>query len=438
MHTEGGTASSISILFDEFERFTINLFDVFGVLFKQYIGPVETINIWNHYVWTYDAGAGPAAALQVYRDGVNITNTTVIKFVDIAGSGRSNEFFTYRFGALSTQRWAGKIYSPATWDVTLTGAEVTELLAADSVSSYLGDFGDYVSSQNLVNYWDFRVISNRTDDRVGDRNLTLSTVTPGDTDVPPSFEQMVSVDMDGGVLGHRFRNNTQVTHGMGNAWTIMKRFKTENGPTNQLYLFLDMRGAVSTPFSGILIRIQRTGGARILEVFVWDENGTSRKWYQADGFFGEPVENPKWNQLFVTWDGTNLKIWNAEVGNSVVEHTSITKLQDDAITMVNNSTRDLTLPGLPQAHYHELAMWARDLSEAEMNEIIQGGGNEYRLKANNGVYLAANDLVHWWRWGLDSGDIGADYADAGFDFDMMLDATGINSGDIVDPSWPSE
>ena len=82
-------------------------------------------------------------------------------------------------------------------------------------------------------------------------------------------------------------------------------------------------------------------------------------------------------------------------------------------------------------------MWSRDLAEAEMNQIIQSGGNEYNLKSNNGIYLAKNELVHWWRFGQDSTDIGKDFALAGFDVDLMQDAVGINANDIV-TSNPSE
>ena len=113
-------------------------------------------------------------------------------------------------------------------------------------------------------------------------------------------------------------------------------------------------------------------------------------WYTVEDFF---VTN-KWYQLFITWDGTDLKIWNAAVGGSVAEETTV-KNEDSAITMVDNALRDLAMPGLPQAYYHEQAMWSRDLSEAEMNEIIQGGANEYKLTTNNGIYIAKADLVHW-------------------------------------------
>ena len=113
------------------------------------------------------------------------------------------------------------------------------------------------------------------------------------------------------------------------------------------------------------------------------------------------------------------------------------KTDDPTITMINNNTRDLVCLGLPQAHYHEWAMWKRDLSEAEMNQIIQGGAREYRLKSNNGIYLGRNDLVHWWRFGLDASQIGKDYASAGASMDLGQDAVGIDSGDIV-MSSPSE
>ena len=82
-------------------------------------------------------------------------------------------------------------------------------------------------------------------------------------------------------------------------------------------------------------------------------------------------------------------------------------------------------------------MWKRDLSEAEMNQIIQGGDREYRLKSNSDIYLGRNDLVHWWRFGLDANKIGKDYASAGVSMDLLQDAVGIDSGDIVTSS-PSD
>ena len=54
--------NTVSLLINEFEQLSFSLRDTSGTNFKQYITPAESLNIWNHYVFTWNG-----TTLLVYR-----------------------------------------------------------------------------------------------------------------------------------------------------------------------------------------------------------------------------------------------------------------------------------------------------------------------------------------------------------------------------------
>jgi hypothetical protein len=53
------------------------------------------------------------------------------------------------------------------------------------------------------------------------------------------------------------------------------------------------------------------------------------------------------------------------------------------------------------------------------------------LALNSGNYVSKANLVHWWRLGHDSGDIGKDYGTGSPFIDVMTNAANISAADIV-------
>lgn len=149
-----------------------------------------------------------------------------------------------------------------------------------------------------------------------------------------------------------------------------------------------------------------------------------------------PINN--WGTIVVTWDGSNLKLY---VNGSFKTPTIIS--QDDAGTLIINdgfilvSASIFTHPSSGPTwigRIHSGAAWNKVLTSSEVTEIYNSAApGEFDLRENSGNYVSSENLLHWWRLGLDPNRIGKDYG-RGHPIDIMHDATNISASDIVTDS----
>jgi hypothetical protein len=300
--------------------------------------------------------------------------------------------------------------------------------------SYLNlEPGDVVNVQpaTLNDTVEARITEIRTDERL------FSQITAKEIDrdaAPPYVGQAVSVYTPTGTPSEYWLNTYQVNHGIGNQFTFFGRFKYTEDPGSSYFSILSMLGGVDNN-SSISIQNKQFAGDEHLRVILNDQGGATagaKLWVWEDFF----LDFNRWYQMFVTWDGTDIRVYHAEVGSSLSEIAVDTKTDDDPISRIDSPLSTL-ISGLKGCHQHEMAMWNTVLSEAAMNSLIVGGANEYGLKGNRGAHTYASNLRHWWRLGLSSSRTGKDYANAGFNVDVGVHSKGIDSSDII-TSYPGE
>jgi hypothetical protein len=179
--TTAGLGNLVQVLTNENNQMSFVMRNNAGTNFKQYIGPTNlggNLNTWKHYVFTWDG-----TDLLFYEQNVDITNTTVTKFIDLTDN-RVEAPGYWLMGATGSQELPAKIYQPAIWNSVLTPDEISELYF-DPEHDYRVNQVDYVSSANLVHYWPFANDLYRGKDEVGDHHLTVNNVLPWNTsDLP--------------------------------------------------------------------------------------------------------------------------------------------------------------------------------------------------------------------------------------------------------------
>jgi hypothetical protein len=90
--------------------------------------------------------------------------------------------------------------------------------------------------------------------------------------------------------------------------------------------------------------------------------------------------------------------------------------------------------GLAKFRFYNCAMWDVEITAAEAAVLYNGGvPMDYSVDAPSLGYERSGSLIHWFRFGHDSGDIGKNY---GLDplatgLDMMAAASNIDGTDIV-------
>ena len=177
-----GNANIINVLINLNNQVSFALENNSGTIFKQYIGPTNlggNLNTWKHYVFTWNG-----TTLLFYEQAVDITGTTVTKFIDDSGS-RVESAGYWLMGASGSQELRAKLYQPAVWSSVLSSSEITEL-KNDPEHDYRTDQGNYSSSANLVHYWPFaNDLFRGKDEGSGSHDLVINTVLPWDTsDLP--------------------------------------------------------------------------------------------------------------------------------------------------------------------------------------------------------------------------------------------------------------
>ncbi|KKL81111.1 hypothetical protein LCGC14_1998030, partial [marine sediment metagenome] len=253
--------------------------------------------------------------------------------------------------------------------------------------------------------------------------------------LPTGVVQQVSIDLDG--TSESIANTTLSDLGIANDWTIGLWIKPGAG-----MLAVDLvQGTIIhfTPSSGAINRIKldlifETPGRIRWELE--DSGGTSFKDLRWDDALTEDV----WTFLSCTWDGTNFIAYKdgVDMGTADIVNTN------DAGTMTSTNRRvglgvnaNDTAPfeTAVESIYHSAMIWNTALSPAAMSTVYNAGGaSTFDPNENAGSYVSADNLRHWWPLGLDSSDIGKDYATFS-PIDVLANAVNVTAADIV-PDFP--
>lgn len=159
---------------------------------------------------------------------------------------------------------------------------------------------------------------------------------------------------------------------------------------------------------------------------------------------GSMIKNFKWNKDIVvgtnisymlTWDGTDMKMFL----DGVDQGTPDTLTSNNSGTM-EDSAREIAFGNLGTsdfgdlgANFHSVSMWNVTLTPAEITALDNSGTPEnHDNRFSIGAYTRTSNLMHYWRLGFDSYDLGRDYGNAPLLVNVDEDSTGISGADIVD------
>lgn len=183
---------------------------------------------------------------------------------------------------------------------------------------------------------------------------------------------------------------------IGNTFTLMAWVNTDAaGPGTVRHIF-----GLGDPSAGDQHHINlthRAGTADDYGISITDTDGVvTEKVYT----FGS-VTNLAWTQLVVTWNGTDLLVYQDGSAETPVQAI------DEAVTLINVPRRANIGSsgedggegggGYYDGRIHQIALWTSVLTPAEISSIYNSGnGDGVNLKSATGSYNSQADLEHWY------------------------------------------
>jgi hypothetical protein len=238
----------------------------------------------------------------------------------------------------------------------------------------------------------------------------------------PGSTQSISLDgLTEGLL--TAQNNTKI--GPNDSWTLSLWHNPDIVSINDYLICI--HGDTSTNENRIIVYSR---SATTLTVELYNSAGTKFKDFDYDA---PCCLDEIWNMLTVTWDGTNLILYNNDEVITPTKNTDNAGSQnDDLYEIAIGMTTALAAPAKFNGVY-SFAIWDSVLSAAEVTAIFNSGdGSNFDLTSNSGDYTSSSDLSHYWIFGRDSDNIGKDYITESADFDLLRDDIGpIGAGNIV-------
>jgi len=232
----------------------------------------------------------------------------------------------------------------------------------------------------------------------------------------------VSIDLDGST--ERMGNEQGNSLGVAGAFTYLMWVKRPA-------LVADRRPMEVIPQSGnnnrIIIETMSVGG---LTMVMFSASGVFMKSFNWTGSQNVwPVDT--WTLLGMTWNNTGSTFLGYFDGVNITQDSGA-----DNAGVHDNSSSDLDIlepsnrfaTGLQEGEKFWSAWWDTDLSSASILSIFnaKAGAN---LQSSFDNYAQSSNLVHWWRWGFNSTDIGEDSGSSPIDMDV--DSVDVTSDDIV-------
>ena len=176
--------------------------------------------------------------------------------------------------------------------------------------------------------------------------------------------------------------------------------------------------------SRVAFTLTDDSAASAFNVTLWDSAGTLFKDYD----FGSFSVNT-WTMLTITWDGTNLTVYQDASAQTPTLNT------DNAGTM-NDGGRQVTVGGSSAqaaswvGQIFSPATWINELTAAEIT-AIDAGTSTFNLRASSGNYVSHLTLNHLWDFRT-SANIGQDYRNSttGSARDIDTNAANISAADL--------
>jgi hypothetical protein len=139
--------------------------------------------------------------------------------------------------------------------------------------------------------------------------------------------------------------------------------------------------------------------------------------------------------FLITWDGTTLTFYS----DGVDQVANVTKNTDDAGTMADG-LRELAIGNLGTSNFgslggdvHSVSVWDVALTAAEVLALHNGGSPEdHDNRFALGNYASEDNLMHYYRLGLDKSDLGRDWGNADALVKIDEDPNDITAADITD------
>ncbi len=139
-----------------------------------------------------------------------------------------------------------------------------------------------------------------------------------------------------------------------------------------------------------------------------------------------------WHHLVLTWDGFLNQFIVFVDGTAAPVGSIITNLLPATLRGAFRSVQIGGNSGTDNNRHYSTAVWDVALDGFDVETIYNNGNAaSVDLVANSGTYDKALNLRHWWRFGLEPGNIGKDF---GFSYNLinvMDAASSVNAGDIV-------
>ncbi len=240
-----------------------------------------------------------------------------------------------------------------------------------------------------------------------------------------SDDQAVSISFNG--FDEKMEDLGSDFVGIANVWTVALWLKPFSAATDRSRIFamsLEITNVRNT--IGIIQRGDLAGD--FLQIATYDNANVLFKNYKYDNLLTDDV----WQHVLITWDGTTLILYkDADAKTASLKSKDLAGTMDDATARrvrigVNTIWSAQYYDGL----IHSAAVWNVALPTAEIIQVYNGGVG-INLDGDVGDYSSSANLLHWWRLGFDSLDMGKDYGVHTNLFDVMDDAANITAGDDI-------
>jgi hypothetical protein len=307
------------------------------------------------------------------------------------------------------------------WNVVLSEAEANSLYHAGlgEEVDWSIDSGSYTSSADLQHWWrlgekraaigvDSPLVQSRS---LGSINLDAASGITTDDIVPdypglPPQEDLQSISFNG--TDEDLFNDTPQTIGVANDWSIQALCEPAALTASSMTIF-NIRGSSSSTVNNILMSILAFDANDPLSVRITSSSGVLIKRYDFESHFTVGVKV----SVLCTWNGTNLITY---IDGTLATPTTL--VTDDSGTMSDLTGRKVAIgsrqgEGVPQSFFegktNSVSVWDTVLTQAQVT-VLENSGSPHTFdnRVDSGAYNASANLVHYWRLGEDSDDIGKD------------------------------
>jgi len=216
-------------------------------------------------------------------------------------------------------------------------------------------------------------------------------------------------------VGSKFADNTHRDVGIANAFTIFMRFKLTQAQTKSLLVIKEVGPASNK--SAIILRQESSPAGNIEATVLRDSDGGFgiRRNYN-----GAALTDGSWQELFFTWDGSDIALYTGLTGASTLRSVSSTESAVGGALASRN--RGILSDTGVVGYYYNLAIWNVVLSSSSRTAVSQNV--QVDLTENFGNYTDASSLKCYFLFDGDKSTC-INFGSAG-GFDLFADA-----GEIV-------